>query len=66
MFWKRALSRPTDKVFSSMKDELKKIAVFNSFCSNNGVPVWEERDYYFFWKFEEERVKLCKPTQSGM
>ena len=53
-FWARALSRPTHRVFLSMRKELQTIDRFESHLRRTGNPLWTTTEYEAFWAMEAQ------------
>ena len=51
-FWADALTRPTRRVFRSMRDELASIDRFQALLAQKGFPAWKEVDFRRFWAWE--------------
>jgi len=51
-FWRRALSRPTRRVFVSMRRELQQMDRLDARMRSFGLPPWTLREYEAFWAME--------------
>lgn len=57
-FWAEALSRPTRRVFCSMRQELRHLDRFQRCLRRHGFREWREVDFRRLWKAEALRVQL--------
>lgn len=51
-FWILALQRRTNRVFHSMRQELRTMYCFERTLARRHLPPWKHEDYFVFWRFE--------------
>ena len=59
-FWARALRRRTRHVFTSMRDELRTLFLFEERLRAERLPRWSVEDYYRWWDAEASYLALPK------
>jgi hypothetical protein len=62
-FWARALSRRTRRRFTSMRDELRTLHLFETKLRAADLPRWTEADFYKWWDAEARYLahSCCLP-----
>ena len=54
-FWRDALTRPTTRVFVSMRDELRQLHRFQKQLESLDVPMWTDTEFRAFWRYERDK-----------
>lgn len=58
-FWKEALTRPTNRVFISIRVELIQLYKFEKMLKENGEIPWTLDQYRVLWEIEKKRALNC-------
>lgn len=61
-FWTRAHARRTRHVFTSMRDELRTIFLFEDHLRRERLPMWTDTDYYCWWDAEARYLRGSSPA----
>lgn len=60
-FWTRALTRKTHHTFTSMRDELRVLFLFERHLRRACLPMWSMSDYYRWWDAEKRYIDSRLP-----